>query len=138
MRELLERKKRCPYFSFVLPFRQRNDFFVKSEQNTNAVLARPVNNQMEPSAPVVPEEVELAFKKLPDFDCYEIFHPKVQVTESKDPQAVEQLYKVWSLSQLYSVDFLQSRIGVKNAFSTNAQSKFASAVLDGVLLSWDL
>ena len=99
MRELLERKKRCQYFSFVLPFRQRNDFFfVKSEHNNNALVARPVNNQMEPSAPVVPEEVELAFKKLPDFDCYEIFHPKVQVTESKDPQAVEQLYKVWSLS----------------------------------------
>ena len=133
-------KKDVHIFPLFCPLGKETTFFVKSEQNINAVLARPVNNQMEPSAPVVPEEVELAFKKLPDFDCYEIFHPKVQVTESKDPQAVEQLYKVWSLSQLYSVDFLQSRIGVKSAFSRNAQLRFASVIVEGVLgpsgLAW--
>ena len=40
--------------------------------------------------------------------------------------------QVWSLTQFYSVDFSQSRIDVKSAFSTNAQSRFAS-VVDGVL-----
>ena len=48
--------------------------------------------------------------------------------------------QVWSLSQLYSVDFSQSRIGVKNAFSLNAQSRFASVVVDADLglsrLAW--
>ena len=44
--------------------------------------------------------------------------------------------QVWSLTQFYSVDFSQSRIGVKkSAFSTNAQSRFASFVVDGVLVS---
>ena len=38
--------------------------------------------------------------------------------------------QVWSLTQFYSVDPSLSRIG---AVSTNAQSRFASAVLDGVL-----
>ena len=42
-------------------------------------------------------------------------------------------YQVWSLTQFYSVDFSQSRIGEKSAFSTNAQSRFASVVVDGVL-----
>ena len=41
--------------------------------------------------------------------------------------------QVWSLTQFYSVDFSQSRIDVKRAFSTNAQSRFASVVVDGVL-----
>merc|ERR1711884_975755 len=41
--------------------------------------------------------------------------------------------QVWSLTQFYSVDFSKSRIGVKSAFSTNAPSRFASAVVDGVL-----
>ena len=48
--------------------------------------------------------------------------------------------KVWSLTQLYSVDFSKSRIDVKSAFSTNAQSRFASVVVDGSLgplrLAW--
>ena len=39
----------------------------------------------------------------------------------------------WSLTQSYSVDFSQSKIIVKSAFSTNAQSRFASLVVDGVL-----
>ena len=39
--------------------------------------------------------------------------------------------QVWSLTQLYSVDFLQSRIGVKNC--RFQQSRFVSAVFDGVL-----
>ena len=43
------------------------------------------------------------------------------------------LDQVWSLPQFYSVDFAQSKIGVKRLFSTNAQSRFAYAVLDGVL-----
>ena len=46
--------------------------------------------------------------------------------ESGVPQA-------WSLTQFYSVDFSKSRIGEKGAFSTNAQSSFASVVVDGVL-----
>ena len=41
--------------------------------------------------------------------------------------------KVWSLTQFYYVEFSQSRIGEKSAFSTNAQSRFASVVVDGVL-----
>ena len=41
--------------------------------------------------------------------------------------------QVWSLTQFYSVDFSQSRIIVKSAFSTNAQSWFTLVVLDGVL-----
>ena len=41
--------------------------------------------------------------------------------------------QVWSLTQFYSVDFLQSSIGVKSAFSTNTQSRVASVVVDGVL-----
>ena len=41
--------------------------------------------------------------------------------------------QVWSLTQFYPVDFSQSRIGVKSACSTNAQSRFALAVLDGLL-----
>ena len=38
--------------------------------------------------------------------------------------------QVWSLTQLYSVDFSKSRIGVKSVFSTNSQSRFASVVDD--------
>ena len=38
--------------------------------------------------------------------------------------------QVWSLTQFYSVDFYQSRIGVRSAFSTNAQSRFASIVFN--------
>ena len=41
--------------------------------------------------------------------------------------------QVWSLTQFYSVDFSKSRISVKSAFSTNAQSRFASAVFDSIL-----
>ena len=41
--------------------------------------------------------------------------------------------QVWSLTRFYSVDFSQSRIGVKSAFSTNTQSRFASVVVDGGL-----
>ena len=37
-------------------------------------------------------------------------------------------YQVWSLTQFLSVDFSQSRIGVKSAFSTKARSRFASVV----------
>ena len=41
--------------------------------------------------------------------------------------------QVWSLTRFYSVDFSKSKIGVKSAFSTNAQSRFLSVVVDGVL-----
>ena len=41
--------------------------------------------------------------------------------------------QVWSLTQFHSTDFSQSRIGVKSVFSTNAQLRFASVVVDGVL-----
>ena len=41
--------------------------------------------------------------------------------------------QVWSLTQFYSVDFSQSRIGVKSAFLTNAQLRFTSVIVDGVL-----
>ena len=48
--------------------------------------------------------------------------------------------QVWSLTQLYSVDFSKSRNDVKSAFSTNARSRFVSVVVDGVLgpphLAW--
>ena len=49
-------------------------------------------------------------------------------------QVCKELYQVWSLTLFYSVDFSKSRIDVKkSAFSTNAQSRFASVVVDGVL-----
>ena len=48
-------------------------------------------------------------------------------------ESEENNQQVWSLTQFYSVDFSQSRIGVKSAFSTNAQLRFASVVLDSVL-----
>ena len=35
----------------------------------------------------------------------------------------------WSLTWFYSVDFSKSRIGVKSAFSTNAQSRFATVAI---------
>ena len=41
--------------------------------------------------------------------------------------------QVCSLTQLYSVNFLQSRIGEKNGLSTNARSSFDSAVFESVL-----
>ena len=41
--------------------------------------------------------------------------------------------QVLTLTQFYSVVFSKSRIDVKSAFSTNAQSRFASVVIDGVL-----
>ena len=48
--------------------------------------------------------------------------------------------QVWSLTLFYSVDFSRSRIGVKSAFSANAQPRFASVVVDGALgpprLAW--
>ena len=43
--------------------------------------------------------------------------------------------QVWSLTIFYSVDFSQSRIGVNKCVSTNAQSRFASGVVDGDLRS---
>ena len=42
-------------------------------------------------------------------------------------------YQVWSLNHFYSVVFSISSINEKSAFSTNAQSRFASVVLDSVL-----
>ena len=39
----------------------------------------------------------------------------------------------WSLTQFYSVNFSQSRIGVESAVFLNAQSRLASVVLGGVL-----
>ena len=42
----------------------------------------------------------------------------------------EMAAQVWALTQFYSVDFSLSRT---SAFSTNAQSRFASVVVDGVL-----
>ena len=59
--------------------------------------------------------------------------------EEEDEAAAEQSHpaenedKVWSLTQFYSVDFSQSRIGVKKGRSTNAQPGFVSAVFDSVL-----
>ena len=45
----------------------------------------------------------------------------------------DDLFQVWSLTLFYSVDFSKSRIGGKSGLSTNAQSRFASVVVDGVL-----
>ena len=49
------------------------------------------------------------------------------------PLSLAEMVQVRSLTQFYYVDFSQSTIGVESAFSTNAQSSFVSAVLDGVL-----
>ena len=55
-----------------------------------------------------------------------------KISEKKDRLGVAD-YQVWSLTQFYSVDFSKSRIDVKSAFSTNAQSRIASVVVDSVL-----
>ena len=53
---------------------------------------------------------------------------------SKFPSVSTSIWQVWSLTQFYFVDFSHSRISVlKIAVSTNAQSRFALAVLGGVL-----
>ena len=66
--------------------------------------------------------------------------PKAQPNSSGVPPsdhviqpAVVSHQQVWSLPLFYSVDFLQTRIGVKKCISTNAQSRFASVVFDVVL-----
>ena len=41
--------------------------------------------------------------------------------------------QVWSLTQFYFFDFSKSRVSVKSVFSTNAQTRFASVVVDDVL-----
>ena len=49
--------------------------------------------------------------------------------EALPPQPLSSVtLQVWSLTQLYSVDFSQWRID-----ATKAQSRFASVVVDGVL-----
>ena len=57
---------------------------------------------------------------------------RLQRREDSHPGGDRRSFEVWSLTELYPVDFSKSRIGVKSAFSTNAQSRFAS-VVDGVL-----
>ena len=48
--------------------------------------------------------------------------------------AFADVYQVWSLTLFDSVDFSKSRIGVnKWVLWVNAQSRFASVVVDGVL-----
>ena len=44
-----------------------------------------------------------------------------------------ELLQFWSLTQFFSVDFSQSRRGVKKYVFNNAKSRFASVVVDGVL-----
>ena len=53
--------------------------------------------------------------------------------QMRSARATMRKHQVWSLTQFYSVDFSKSRISVKSAFSTNAQSRFGSVVVDGVL-----
>ena len=74
--------------------------------------------------------------------AYNVFDPNANIAPCEDPvisdtgwlpQALTVTNQVWSLTQFYSVDFSQLRISVKCAFSTNAQSRFASVVVDGVL-----
>ena len=60
--------------------------------------------------------------------CISLVSPYISVEKLNN--SFEQ---VWSLTQFYSVDLSQSSIGVKSAFSTNTQSRFASVVVDGVL-----
>ena len=55
----------------------------------------------------------------------------MSMTEMRESVRVQ----VWSLVQFFTVNFSQSRIGVKSAFSTNTQSRFASVVVDGVRAS---
>ena len=54
--------------------------------------------------------------------------------DSWGPSSLPVVNQVWSsLTQLYSVVFSQSRIGVKKCVSTKVQSRFASVVSDDVL-----
>ena len=52
---------------------------------------------------------------------------------SKFPSVSTSIWQVLSLNQFYFVDFSHSRISVKSELSTNAQSRFALAVLGSVL-----
>ena len=56
----------------------------------------------------------------------------VFLTTRFQPRSV--VLQVWSPTQVHSVEFSKSRIGIKSAFSTNAQSRFASVVVDSVLV----
>ena len=58
----------------------------------------------------------------------------VSTSNVSDVAAAAAAPQVWSLTQFHSVDYSKSRIAVKKStFSTNAQSRFASVVVDGVL-----
>ena len=53
--------------------------------------------------------------------------PRLKTTETVNVK------QVWSLIQFHSVDFSKSWIGVKKCVFNNAQSRYVSAVFDGVL-----
>ena len=63
-----------------------------------------------------------------------VAEPKEVMEEESPPEGPE----VWSPTQFYSVDFSQSRIVVKSAFSTNAQSRFASVHKGLRYKGWDV
>ena len=58
--------------------------------------------------------------------------PVIRQNRNPEPFEISSL-QVWSQTQFNSADFSKSR--QTNAFSTNAQSRFASVVVDGVLVS---
>ena len=84
---------------------------------------------------------------VPLNQIWETFHDESKLLDAKDSDLPLLVFndwvpvydvstggwQVWSLTQLYSVEFSQSRIGVKSAFSTNTQSRFVSAIFDIVL-----
>ena len=76
-----------------------------------------------------PDEAEVGVHGGPDEGCVRA-RCRPHTGSRRSPPG---LVQVWSLTQFYSIDFSLSRIGVKCAFSRNAQSRFPSAVVDGVL-----
>ena len=76
-----------------------------------------------------PNELVSAWGELPvDQDIWGWEHDRGEGGHDDDLVVGLPVPQVWSLTQFYSVDFSQSRIGLKSAFSTNPQSSFVSSV----------
>ena len=89
------------------------------------VLGEPINLRVM-SAEVFGDALASLMHESTSYELLET--AKFMYTNWTESEANNQ--QVWSLTEFYSVDFSKSRIGVKSAFSTNAQSSFESAFFD--------
>ena len=71
--------------------------------------------------------VPAALPTIPAFVLVDLEDPREWLPAGPPPPPAGAL-QVWSLTQFYFVDFLQFTISEKSAFSTNAHSRFVSAV----------